>query len=403
MTSISTDLRPLEPLRQQFPALANNVYFNYGGQGPMPQRAIAAIHHALDYTQQAGPFCNEVNQWITHESKLTREAIATVLQVAPETITLTENVTVGCNIALWGIDWREGDHILLSDCEHPGIIAIVEEVQRRFGVKVSTCPLMATLNEGDPVTVIEQHLRPTTRLVVISHILWNVGKVLPLAEIVTACHRYPSTYATVRVPVDAAQSVGVLPLHLAETNVDFYAFTGHKWLCGPAGVGALYVSPEAGAILKPTFIGWRGITKDAKGSPTGFMNDGQRYEVATSDFILFGALREAIAFHDTWGTEEERFQRIRDLSAYLWQQLKTLPQIDCLSHTPPDAGLIAFQIKSQRPKIHAEVVNRLEKQGYLLRTILDPDCIRACVHYFTLESEIDRLIAALSDLLPQVE
>jgi L-cysteine/cystine lyase len=400
---MSLDLSHLESLRQQFPALLHKAYFNYGGQGPMPQRAIAAIHQALDYTQQVGPFCNAVNQWITHESKLTREAIATVLQVATDTITLTENVTVGCNIALWGIDWREGDHILLSDCEHPGVIAIVEEVQRRFGVKVSTCPLMATLNQGDPVTVIEQHLRPTTRLVVISHILWNVGKVLPLAEIVTACHRYPSAYATVRVLVDAAQSVGVLPLNLPETGVDFYAFTGHKWLCGPAGVGALYVSPEARAVLAPTFVGWRGITRNEKGFPTGFVADGQRYEVATSDFILFGALREAIALHNTWGTAEQRFQRIRDLSAYLWQQLKTLPQVDCLSHTPPDAGLIAFQIKSQRPKIHAEVVNALEKQGTMLRTILDPDCIRACVHYFTLESEIDQLMATLRNLLPQVE
>jgi len=203
--------------------------------------------------------------------------------------------------------------------------------------------------------------------------------------------------------VDAAQSVGVLPLQLAETGVDFYAFTGHKWLCGPAGIGALYVSPEASAILKPTFIGWRGITKNAKGFPTGFMNDGQRYEVATSDFILFGALREAIALHNTWSTAQERFHRIRDLSAYLWQQLKTLPQVNCLSHTPPDAGLIAFQIKSQRPKIHAEVVNALEKQGFMLRTILDPDCIRACVHYFTQESEIDQLMTALRSLLPQIE
>ncbi len=378
--------------RQQFPALQNKTYFNYGGQGTMPQGAIVAITQAHAFSQERGPFSNEINTWMMQQANLTREAIAAELQVSPNTVTLTEDVTVGCNIALWGIDWREGDHLLLTDCEHPGVIGAVEELRYRFGIKVSTCPIKATLNEGDPVAAIAQHLRPTTRVVVISHILWNTGQVLPLKAIAAVCHNNPTQVAPTLLLVDAAQSVGVLSLNLAESGADFYAFTGHKWLCGPAGIGGLYVNPAALERLRPTFIGWRSLTKDAKGTPTGYLPDGRRYEVATSDFTLYPALREAIATHNQWGTGSDRYQRILTLSTYLWQRLQGIPGVTCLRSAPPEAGLVSFQIANCN---HNTFVQSLEQQGFLLRTLLDPDCIRACVHYFTLEAEIDQLIEVM--------
>ncbi|HEY9647649.1 MAG TPA: aminotransferase class V-fold PLP-dependent enzyme, partial [Chroococcidiopsis sp.] len=346
-----------------------------------------------------GPFSNAVNSWINRTTAQIKSAIARELQVAPETITLTDSVSSGCNIPIWGLTWREGDHILLSDCEHPGIIALVEEIRQRFGIKVSTCPLLETLNGGDPTAAIAQNLRPTTRLVVISHILWNTGQVLPLAEIVAACRAATTQYAPVRVLVDAAQSVGVLPLNLSEIGADFYAFTGHKWLCGPAGLGGLYVRPEVLEEIRPTFIGWRGISKDPQGNPTGWLPDGRRFEVATSDFALYGALQAAIALHNEWGTAGDRLHRIQTLSHSLWQRLSALPAIACLRAAPPEAGLVSFQVKDYSPTTHSSIVNQLEKQGFLLRTIAHPDCIRACVHYFTTEDDIDRLIVALSALL----
>ncbi|NET33798.1 MAG: aminotransferase class V-fold PLP-dependent enzyme, partial [Cyanothece sp. SIO1E1] len=324
------DLTLTERHRQQFPALAHKAYFNYGGQGTLSQGAMQAIQQAHEYMQQAGPFSGAVNAWVQQESATTRQAIATELGVKAETVTLTEDVSIGCNIPLWGLLWQPGDHLLLSDCEHHGIIAAAQELARRYAIEVSTCPVMATLNHGDPVEVIHRHLRPTTRLVVLSHILWNTGQVLPLADIVTACHNFAANSGPVRVLVDAAQSVGVLPLKLTELEVDFYAFTGHKWWCGPAGVGGLYIRPAALETIRPTFIGWRGITIDGEGQPTGWKSSAQRFEIATSDFTLYSGLRAAIALQNTWGTPQARYGRILELSQYLWQQLIAIPQIDCL-------------------------------------------------------------------------
>lgn len=383
----------LETHRQNFPALVNKAYFNYGGQGPLPQISMDAIVEGYKYLQFSGPFSGKVNQWQNQETQLTRHLVATELGIPPETLTFTENVTVGCNIALWGIDWQPGDHLLVSDCEHPGILAVIQEIQRRFNLEVSFFPLRETLNQGNSVSLIAKYLKPHTRLLVISHILWNTGQVLPLTEIVNLCHSNDHT----KVLVDAAQSVGVLPLNLAETGVDFYAFTGHKWFCGPDGLGGLYVSTQSRSELSPTFIGWRSIMGDERGKPISWVPDGKRYEVATSAFPLYAALRQAIALHHQWGTPTERYQQICQNSQYLWKKLSEIPQVQCLKTSPPEAGLISFQLTNG--KSHKSLVNALENQGILLRTLLDPDCVRACVHYFTLPSEMDRLIEAINHFM----
>lgn len=381
----------IEQHRQTFSALSNKAYFNYGGQGPMSSVAMEAIFQSYRLIQEIGPFSNTVHGWLAQETQETRNAIASELGVTPDTITLTEDVTMGCNIALWGLNWQKGDRILLTDCEHPGVIAAIQEIQRRFSIEIDTCPIFATLNQGDPNSVISQHLTPQTKLLVISHLLWNTGQVLPLEQIVKTCHS-----RGVQVLVDAAQSVGCLPLHLAETEVDFYAFTGHKWWCGPEGLGGLYVHPQARETLHPTFIGWRGITSNPQGYPTGWLPDGRRYEVATSAYPLYAGLRKSLETHQAWGRATDRYQRICQLSARLWEQLQKIPQVTCLKTSPPEAGLISFQLQAGQ---HNSVVQALEQKGFCVRTLRDPDCIRACVHYLTLPQECDRLVDTLQQLL----
>ncbi len=383
----------LKKHRQQFLGLANKTYFNFGGQGTLPQAAFEAIIDTHKYIQQVGPFSTKINTWLNQRVALLREALARELATTPETITLTENVTAGCNIVLWGIDWQQGDRLLMTDCEHPGIIAIVEEISHRFGVEVAICPILETLNQGNPVQVIADNLTPNTKLVVLSHLLWNTGQLLPLKEINEVCHNY-ETNQPVRVLVDAAQSVGSIPLNLPELAVDYYAFTGHKWLCGPAGVGGLYVSPEAFEELNPTFIGWRSIELDSQGKPQAWQANGKKFEVATGAYPEYEGLRNAIATHQEWGTTRKRYQTICELSKYFWEKLNYIDGIDCLKNSPPEAGLVSFQVSNID---HKELVISLEKQGFLLRTIADPDCIRACVHYLTLPEEIDSLVAVLEN------
>jgi L-cysteine/cystine lyase len=396
MTGIYPAPTRLELHRQKFPALANKTYFNFGGQGTLPQASLEAIQQAYEYVQRHGPFSAGVNAWVMEEAHQTRLAIASELVVPVETIALTEDVTVGCNIAMWGIDWQAGDHLLLTDCEHPGIFATAQEIGRRFKVEVSSCPIMDTLNQGDPTAVIAQHLRPRTRLLVLSHVLWNTGQVLPVAEIVEVCRNYSTGTKSLRVLVDAAQSVGSLALNLTELGADFYAFTGHKWWCGPEGTGGLYVRPDALESLNPTFIGLRGLVTSEAGKPVGWKPDGRRFEVSTSAYPLYAGVRSAIATHQQWGTAQERYEQICQMSEYLWQRLSQLDAVRCLSSSPPKAGIVSFVLTNGHS--HKRLVQSLEQQGIMVRTLLDPDCVRACVHYFTQHREIDQLVEAIESV-----
>jgi L-cysteine/cystine lyase len=382
--------------RQQFLGLKNKNYFNFGGQGTMPQAALNAINETHQYIQQHGPFSGQINTWLTQRVSQLRQTLATELTTTPNTITIAENVTAGCNIALWGIDWQRGDRLLMTDCEHPGVIATVQEISRRFNVEIALCPILDTLNSGNPTEVIASHLTPNTRLVVLSHLLWNTGQVLPLQEIARVCHNYPAPNKPIRLLVDAAQSLGSLPLNLPELEVDYYAFTGHKWLCGPAGVGGLYISPEAFNDLNPTFIGWRSVDLDRQGQPKAWKTDGTKFEVATSAYPEYEGLNSAITAHQLWGTASERYARICELSQYLWSSLKEIDKVNCLKNTPPEAGIVSFQIDGIKS---IDLVDFLEQKGFYLRTIAHPDCIRACVHYLTLTEEIEALIAEIQSFI----
>jgi L-cysteine/cystine lyase len=383
--------------RQEFTGLNNKYYFNFGGQGTLPKSALQKIIDIYQYIEEIGPFGLKVNSWLQSETLNIKKVIANEVGATPETITLTENVTTGCNIPLWGIEWQENEEILLTDAEHPSIIATVKEIARRFGVKIRTCPILDTLNQGNPVALIKNHLTPQTRLVIISHILWNTGQLLPLKEIVSICHNYSAVDKQILVLVDAAQSAGSLPLNLPESGVDFYGCTGHKWFCGPSGVGFLYVRPELFKTLHPTYIGWRGLVLGNQGEVIDFKEDGSRYEVATSAYPLFFGFQEAILVHHQWGNSPQRYQRICELSNKLWSQLTEIDGIECLKQTPPQSGLVSFYVKKSLNS--RQLVKKLEEKSFLLRTLAYPDCVRACVHYFTLESEVDALVDAIKSCL----
>jgi L-cysteine/cystine lyase len=400
--------REIDTYRSHFPALGveNRAYFNFGGQGVLCEAALESIARNFQHIEALGSFSNAAGDWMVKEYNATKAVIAQEFQVSPNTISLTENTTVGCNIALWAIDWQQGDRLLLSDCEHPGIIASAVQIQKRFGVEIDYFPLTNTRNSSangdDSESVVEllvEHLQPKTRMVMLSHICWNTGQVLPLKTIAQACHE-----RDVFIAVDAAQSVGVLPLNLGELGADFYAFTAHKWWCAPLGLGGLYIRPEIFNRIEPVFVGWRGLT--AKTPIPQWRQDGAKFEVATSTYPLYEALRMAIAEATSWGTQQERYERICRLSQDLWYKLDNLPYISMIRQLPPESGLISFKIDREglksaiASKSYAEISKQLESEHQVfIRALADPDCLRASVHYLTSSSDINRLVATIESMV----
>jgi len=149
------------------------------------------------------------------------------------------------------------------------------------------------------------------------------------------------------------------------------------------------------AEARPTLIGWRTLADETM-SGSRFHGDARRFEVATSCTPLFAGLDRSLSLLEAEGTAEQRLARIRHLSGRLWQGLQQLPGVRPLLEVPPPAGLVSFTLPGVDP---AQVVKRLGEQTIWLRKLADPACLRACTHVTTTEEEVDRLLAALAELI----
>lgn len=361
--------------RQNFPALAGKSYLNFGGQGPLAQPARDAIAAAYDVCDRLGPFSKAAFKWLLAEQDALRHTLAKTLQTTASRIALSESTIAGMNIPLWGLDWRAGDRLVLSDAEHYGVWEIARELQARFGIELDCCPLS---NSPNCLQTLADCLQATTRMVCVSHVLWNSGTVLPLKAITELCHE-----CDVLVHVDAAQSVGVLPLDLPDLGVDFYAFTGHKWLCGPAGAGALYVSERGQAAIRSTYTGW---------CKTYAQDGAERFEVSTSAYPLRLGFKAAIEVHEQFGTAEERYQRLVRMSQMLWTGLRQISGVQVCNPNAPITGLVPFTVADRDPQ---ELESLLEERGIFVRSMKEPKSLRASVHYLNTEDDIERLLEAI--------
>ena len=381
------------------PALLNKTYFNYGGQGPLPTPSLEAIQTSWRRIQELGPFTTDVWPFIGAEVSSTRRRLAQLCGVAPHRLALSENVTTGCVLPLWGLPFEAGDRLLISDCEHPGVVAACVELARRENLEIDTLPVQQ-LRGDQPSTdagvmdALEQGLTPRTRLVVLSHLLWNTGQIMPITAVAERLALHPQSPYLL---VDAAQSFGQIPVQQAAAAADIYAFTGHKWACGPEGLGGVALSERVLEQGQPTVIGWRSLRDESKAdlsSSDPFHHDSRRFEVATSCVPLMAGLRRSLDLLDQEGTGDERWTQIQSRSEALWQALNNLDGVTPLLQVPPASGLVSFQLRHDAPP--AEVVRLLGQQGLWIRDLADPSCLRACTHVTTTEAEAEALTTAIT-------
>ena len=386
-------------MRELCPALLNKTYFNYGGQGPLPTPSLEAIQASWRRIQELGPFTTDVWPFIGAEVSSTRRRLAELCGVAPHRLALSENVTSGCVLPLWGLPFDSGDRLLISDCEHPGVVAACVELARREGLTIDTLPVKQ-LRGDQPSTdagvmdALEQSLTPRSRLVVLSHLLWNTGQIMPIPAVAERLAQHPQAPYLL---VDAAQSFGQIPVQDAAAAADIYAFTGHKWACGPEGLGGVALSERVLNEGQPTVIGWRSLQDESKAdlsSSDPFHHDSRRFEVATSCVPLMAGLRSSLELLDQEGSAETRLARIRQLSGDLWSGLREMPGVKPLMEVPPASGLVSFQLSCDAAP--AEVVQQLGQQGLWIRDLADPSCLRACTHVTTTEAETEALTTAIA-------
>jgi isopenicillin-N epimerase len=215
------------------------------------------------------------------------DRLAEFLGADGKDIAFVENATVGCNAVLRSLRFEPGDEILVLDHGYGAVRKAAAYVAARSGARIVEVPLpFPNPTAVEIVGRVRAALTPSTRLAVIDHITSPSALLLPIRQLVAACHA-----ASVPVLVDGAHGPGQVTLDLKRLDADWYAGNCHKWLCAPKGCGFLWVRPDRQAELHPVTI--------SHGYGQGFLAEFDW--TGTRDPSAFLAVEAAIAFHERLG------------------------------------------------------------------------------------------------------
>ena len=388
-------------LRDQIPALKNKYYFNYGGQGPLPKSSLEAIVKTWETIQDLGPFTNDIWPFIYKEILVTKRILAKKLGVNSKNIALTENISSGMVLPIWGIKVKDGEELLISDCEHPGVVAASREFCRRYKLKFKILPIqkIKNLNDETIISEISKNLNSKTKILIISHILWNFGYKMPLKKIsIELKNNQKNSYLI----VDGAQTFGHIKIEEEVIYSDLYSITSHKWACGPEGLGAFYVSDRFIQETDPTIIGWKSLKKEQgiyEPAENLFHEDARKFEVATSCVPLLAGLRNSLNLLDQDTPERDKSKTIKKLSQKLWYELNQINNIELVLEKKYLNGIVSFNIENIEDK--NKFVQKLGEKKIWIRVLEDPKWFRACVHQITTEAEIDLLSEEIKKIVEQ--
>jgi L-cysteine/cystine lyase len=351
-------------LRASFPVFAQRAYLNAGTCGPLPASAVRAAIEALEqaaHEGRTGPYFEGLPELRAR----VRDAYAQILGAAPGDVALTTSTSEGIVRVLGALALGQGDEVLTSTEEHPGLLGPLVAARAQRGVTIRAVPFEEL---ADAVT-------PATRLVASSHFSWVSGRFAP-------------DLAGIDAPVllDGAQGVGAVPVDVGALGCAFYAGSGQKWLCGPIGTGMLWVSPTWSERLPATGPTHVNLVDPNAGLDLEPHAGAARHDAAAQSPETMRAAAAALDALEDAGWDAIH-HRAAALAATLAQaladrglQVRPRDRTTLVSWHDPDA--LATR-------------ERLADAGVIVRDLPGRDLLRASVGAWNDESDLDRLLAAL--------
>ena len=279
----------------------------------------------------------------------TRELIAELFHAeSSRQVVFTPGITHSLNYLIKGL-LKSGDHVLVTGLEHNAVMRPLCQMEK-LGVSYEVIP---TDREGMVKTEdVEKMIRKETKAVIVLHASNVCGTVVPIEEIGKICERNKVFFA-----VDTAQSAGTIPVDMQEAKIDFLAFTGHKGLLGPQGIGGFLISDKLDKELTPLIAGGTGSISDSLEMPTMLPD---KYESGTLNLPGIIGLHAALMYLKEVGVEAVHDKKM-ELTAYFLEELKKFPSIHVagrkdtdqrvavvsLDFQNADNAMVAFELESE--------------------------------------------------------
>ncbi|MFT7622701.1 MAG: cysteine desulfurase/selenocysteine lyase [Myxococcota bacterium] len=226
--------------RSLFPDLEAWSYLNHAAISPPSLPVRRAVTDVLDDYARRG--VGAIGTWMQHHEEV-RADLAALLGVGPADLGFITNTTQGVVAVAQCIPWRRGDGVVCFRGEFPTNVTPWQQA-------AATHDLRFQLIEPS-LDALEDCLKQGQRLVAVSAVQFQTGRLMPLKQMADMCHAHGA-----ELFVDSIQATGVVPMDLAALGLDYVAAGSHKWLMGLEGAGFLYVAPERIGALRPNVAGW---------------------------------------------------------------------------------------------------------------------------------------------------
>ena len=395
----------VQKLREETAGTKNVIHLNNAGSGLMPDIVTQAQLDHITLESQIGGY--EAAALKAASVRGFYEQCAILFNTKPGNIAFTSSATDSYTRALSSIPFEKGD-IILTDCDDfvSNQIQFLS-LQKKFGVKIVHIK-NASIGGVDLDDLKEQLYRHLPRLLAITHIPTNSGLVQPVQEIAAIFAEYRNQYPDKTWYIlDACQSAGQMKIDVQQLQCDFLSVTCRKFLRGPRGTGALFISDRVlQAGLEPLFIDMRGAEWKEKDSYIQ-QPDAKRFEDWEFAYSTVVGTRAAIEYCLHVG-EDRIWQQVKMLAAITRQKLAALDKVSVLDRGPEQGALVTFHAAGGDP-VH--IVRELGKRkinvvpSYRAFGIIDFDekgikwAVRASPHYYNTLDEIDAFIDALKEIL----
>lgn len=373
------------------------VHLNNAGSSLPPEPVVTAVIDHLRLEAELGGY--EAEAVAGARVMATYDAVARIIGARSSEIALVENATRAWDMAFYSIPFDPGDSIITGVSEYASNYLAYLQLRQQKGVRIVVCP-----DDGDgqiDVEALDKLCDGSTRLIAITHMPTNGGLVNPVREIGSVARRRGVLYL-----LDACQSVGQTPIDVDEIGCDFLSATGRKYLRGPRGTGFLFARTSSTAELHPPFVdlhaaSW--VSRDEYRLALG----ATRFENWESYVAGRIGLGVACEYASAIGLEVIE-RRVRMLADRLRAGLAGVAGVRALDKGSVRSGIVTFA----HDRRDARDLSRLLRQRGVNTSVssrpstrLDfdergiDDVVRASVHYFNTDAEVDRLIAEVGDMV----
>ena len=380
-------------LRREFLLDPDVVFLNHGSFGACP-RPVFERYQAWQRELELRPieFLGRRVRGLLAEA---RGALADYLRVGQDDVVYVSNVTTALNIVARSLPLEPDDEVLTTNHEYGALdrtwTFVSEHRQSRVVVQKLPVPI------DDPYEVVEAvwaGVTPRTRVLFLSHITSPTAVILPIEPLIARAHA-----AGIWTVIDGAHAPGQVELDLSQMGVDFYGGNLHKWTSSPKGAGFLYVRPELQHLIEPVVVSWGWRPNDP--GPSVFVDQIERQ--ATHDPAAYLSVPAAIDYQ-----AERDWPRVRrechELARLARQQMTELTGIQPL--LADDPRWFAQMATLPLPPCDTAELKRRLYDDYQIEIPAtrwgDTPCLRVSVQGYNTRQDIERLTAAVAELLPSV-